>query len=170
MKGEGKMVFFKSKMKWVGLLGIFLSVFSLFTHFLLARYTEGGVSQYQASITIFSWRPIFENSDLSPNVTLLKLISCTSCTFSFNCLIFAVLLSSTLEIWVPPFQQDFGFCNSCALRFNYDSRFLFVFFLCLFSLCAYFLSYLFLCGFVFCFLSLDETQMGFFVSLPKINF
>ncbi|KAF7129804.1 hypothetical protein RHSIM_Rhsim10G0059900 [Rhododendron simsii] len=72
MKGEGKMGFFKSKMKWVGLLGIFLSVFSLFTHFLLARYTEGGVSQYQASITIFSWRPIFENSDLSPNSPLYR--------------------------------------------------------------------------------------------------
>lgn len=164
MKGEGKMVFFKSKMKWVGLLGIFLSVFSLFTHFLLARYTEGGVSQYQASITIFSWRPIFENSDLSPNVTLLKLISCTSCTFSFNCLIFTVLLSSTLEIWVPPFQQDFGFCNSCALRFNYDY---------LFSFYAYFLSVLIfflICFYVVLFSVFFLWMRPRWVSLPKINF
>lgn len=65
MKGEGKMVF-RSKLKWIGLVGLVLSAFSLFTHFLLARYTdEGGVSEYQAAITIFSWRPIFENADLS---------------------------------------------------------------------------------------------------------
>ncbi|XP_052195735.1 O-fucosyltransferase 27 isoform X2 [Diospyros lotus] len=64
MKGEGKMLF-KSRMKWVGLVGLVLSVFSLFTHFLLARYTERDASEYQASITIFSWRPVFENADLS---------------------------------------------------------------------------------------------------------
>ncbi|KAK9272340.1 hypothetical protein L1049_002711 [Liquidambar formosana] len=63
MKGEGKMVF-KSKMKWVALFGLVLSALSLFTHFLLARFTEEGTSEYQSSITIFSWRPIFENADL----------------------------------------------------------------------------------------------------------
>lgn len=65
MKGEGKMVF-KSKLKWVGLVGLVLSAFSLCTHFLLARYTDDeGISQYQSAITIFSWRPMFENADLS---------------------------------------------------------------------------------------------------------
>ncbi|KAA8530482.1 hypothetical protein F0562_005191 [Nyssa sinensis] len=63
MKGEGKMLF-RSKMKWVGLFGLVLSAFSIFTHFLLARYTGEGISEYQSSITIFSWRPIFENADL----------------------------------------------------------------------------------------------------------
>ncbi|KAL7141163.1 hypothetical protein ABFS83_08G035600 [Erythranthe nasuta] len=64
--GEGKAVVFRSKLKWVGLFGLVLSAFSLFTHFLLARYTDGfAVSEYKSSITIFSWRPIFENADLS---------------------------------------------------------------------------------------------------------
>lgn len=63
MKGESKMVF-KSKMKWVGLVGLVLSAFSIFIHLLLARYTEDGISDYQSSVTIFSWRPIFENADL----------------------------------------------------------------------------------------------------------
>ncbi|KAK2991683.1 hypothetical protein RJ640_028271 [Escallonia rubra] len=64
MKGEGKMVF-KSKLKWVGLVGLVLSAFSLFTHFLLARYTDGGFSEYPSAITIFSWRPVFEDVHLS---------------------------------------------------------------------------------------------------------
>lgn len=55
MKGEGKMVFM-SKMKWVGLVGLFLSAISLFVHFLLARFTFGGISEYQSTITIFSRR------------------------------------------------------------------------------------------------------------------
>lgn len=67
MKGEAKMVF-KSRMKWVGLVGLVLSAFSLFVHFLLARYTEDGISDYQSSVTIFSWRPIFENADLPRTV------------------------------------------------------------------------------------------------------
>ncbi|XP_028085148.1 O-fucosyltransferase 27 [Camellia sinensis] len=71
MKGEGKMVF-KSKLKWVGLVGLVLSAFSIFTHFLLARYTEQGISEFQASITIFSWRPLFENADLSTNSPLYR--------------------------------------------------------------------------------------------------
>ncbi|EEF36467.1 conserved hypothetical protein [Ricinus communis] len=53
MKGEGKMVI-KSRMKWVGLVGLVLSAFSLFT--------EEGIAEYQSSITIFSWRPIFETN------------------------------------------------------------------------------------------------------------
>ncbi|KAL5739320.1 hypothetical protein ACOSP7_028234 [Xanthoceras sorbifolium] len=64
MKGEGKMLL-KSKMKWVGLVGLILSVFSILVHILLARFTDDGVSDYQSSITIFSWRPIFENLDPS---------------------------------------------------------------------------------------------------------
>ncbi|KAI9181926.1 hypothetical protein LWI28_020116 [Acer negundo] len=44
MKGEGK-ILFKSKMKW----------------------PEDSVSDYQSSITIFSWRPIFET--LNPSRT-----------------------------------------------------------------------------------------------------
>ncbi|CAI9272615.1 unnamed protein product [Lactuca saligna] len=74
MKGDagGKMII-KSKLKWVGLVGLVLSALSLFTHFLLARYsyTEEGITEYQA-ITIFSWRPIFENADLSSNNKLYK--------------------------------------------------------------------------------------------------
>lgn len=73
-KGEGKIAFkIKSRLKWVGLVGLVLSTFSIFTHFLLARYTDGGVSEYQSSssVTIFSWRPIFENADLSNNVMCL---------------------------------------------------------------------------------------------------
>ncbi|XP_027075004.1 O-fucosyltransferase 27 isoform X1 [Coffea arabica] len=72
LKGDGKIAFkIKSRLKWVGLVGLVLSTFSILTHFLLARYTDGGVSEYQSSITIFSWRPIFENVDLSNNHFLL---------------------------------------------------------------------------------------------------
>ena len=72
LKGDGKIAFkIKSRLKWVGLVGLVLSTFSILTHFLLARYTDGGVSEYQSSITIFSWRPIFENVDLSNNVLCL---------------------------------------------------------------------------------------------------
>ncbi|XP_010999422.1 PREDICTED: uncharacterized protein At1g04910-like [Populus euphratica] len=66
MKGERKMVI-KSKMKWVGLVGLVLSAFSLFVHFLLARFTEEGTTDYQSSVTIFSWRPVFENPDFAKN-------------------------------------------------------------------------------------------------------
>ena len=58
----------KSKMKWVGLVGLVLSAFSLFVHFLLARFTQEGITDYQSSVTIFSWRPVFENPDFSKNV------------------------------------------------------------------------------------------------------
>ncbi|KAL8475924.1 hypothetical protein ACS0TY_028545 [Phlomoides rotata] len=71
--GEGKAVVFKSKLKWVSLFGLVLSTFSLFTHFLLARYTNGiAVSEYTSSITIFSWRPIFENADLPTPTALYR--------------------------------------------------------------------------------------------------
>ncbi|KAJ7971132.1 O-fucosyltransferase family protein [Quillaja saponaria] len=69
MKGEGKM---KSKMKWVGLIGLVLSAFSIFVHFLLARFTEESIAEYQSSITIFSWRPIFENAEFSRNSPLYR--------------------------------------------------------------------------------------------------
>ncbi|GAB2238134.1 hypothetical protein Droror1_Dr00016036 [Drosera rotundifolia] len=65
MKGgnvEGKMVM-KKKMKLFGLMGLCLSALSISVHFLLARYTDCGLSEYQSSVTIFSWRPI-ENADL----------------------------------------------------------------------------------------------------------
>ncbi|GAB4832460.1 O-fucosyltransferase 27 [Ancistrocladus abbreviatus] len=65
VKAEGKMLI-KTKMKCFGLMGLFLSAFSLAIHFLLARYTQYGLSDYQSSVTIFSWRPIFENADLRP--------------------------------------------------------------------------------------------------------
>lgn len=75
MKGEGKMVF-KSKMKWVGLIGLILSTFSLLVHIFLARFTEDGFSEYQSSVTIFSWRPIFENVEFSKTVSNVNQFSC----------------------------------------------------------------------------------------------
>lgn len=65
MKNVEKSMFFKSKLKWVALFGLILSAVSLFTHFLLARYTGKNIDGYQNLITIFSWRPIFDNADLS---------------------------------------------------------------------------------------------------------
>lgn len=50
----------KSKLKWVGLVGLVLSSLSISVHFFLARFTEHGFSEYQVSITIFSWRPVFD--------------------------------------------------------------------------------------------------------------
>ncbi|XP_004304190.1 PREDICTED: uncharacterized protein At1g04910 [Fragaria vesca subsp. vesca] len=64
MKGEGKMVL-KSKMKWVGLVGLVLSAISLFVHFLLARFTEEGFSEFHSSITIFPRRAIGESLNFS---------------------------------------------------------------------------------------------------------
>lgn len=78
MKGDvgGKMVI-KSKLKWVGLVGLVLSALSLVTHFHLARYSsytdEPLTTEYhQAITTIFSWRPIFENADLYPTSKLYR--------------------------------------------------------------------------------------------------
>lgn len=62
----------KSKLRLVGLVGLVLSAFSLFTHFLLARYTGEAISEYQSLITIFSWRPIFDNEDLLNTSPLYK--------------------------------------------------------------------------------------------------
>ncbi|PKI55340.1 hypothetical protein CRG98_024250 [Punica granatum] len=45
-----------------GEVGLILSSLSISVHFFLARFTEQGFSEYQASITIFSWRPIFETA------------------------------------------------------------------------------------------------------------
>ncbi|OIW07269.1 hypothetical protein TanjilG_08384 [Lupinus angustifolius] len=64
MKGEVKM---KSKLKWVALFGIVLSAFSIFTHFLLARFTQMGIADYQSSVTFFSWRPIFQTPHFPTN-------------------------------------------------------------------------------------------------------
>ncbi|KZV21022.1 hypothetical protein F511_17502 [Dorcoceras hygrometricum] len=73
--GGEKGVFFKSRLKWVGLIGLVLSAVSLFAHFLLARYTYGfAASEYHqsSSITIFSWRPIFENADFSSDTAFYR--------------------------------------------------------------------------------------------------
>ena len=59
----------KSKMKWVGLVGLFLSAISLFVHFLLARFTEGAAaSEFHSSITIFPRRAIGESLNFSKTV------------------------------------------------------------------------------------------------------
>ncbi|EPS74666.1 hypothetical protein M569_00088, partial [Genlisea aurea] len=61
--GEGKSPIFRSRLKWVGLLGLILSAVSLSAHFLLARYSLGfAASDFKSSITIFTWRPVFENA------------------------------------------------------------------------------------------------------------
>lgn len=67
----GKMVI-KSKLKWVALFGLVLSAFSLFAHFLLARYTGESIPGYETSITIFSWRPRFDNGDLSKTSSIYR--------------------------------------------------------------------------------------------------
>ncbi|GMH04386.1 hypothetical protein Nepgr_006225 [Nepenthes gracilis] len=54
----------KKRMKLFVLMGLFLSAFSLSIHFLLAGYTEYGLSDRQSLVSIVSWRPIFENADL----------------------------------------------------------------------------------------------------------
>ncbi|CAI9109920.1 OLC1v1009849C1 [Oldenlandia corymbosa var. corymbosa] len=73
MKGEGKIAFkIKSRIKWVFLIGLIFSTFSISIHFLLARYTDWGVSEYQSSVTIFSWRPIFQNVDPTANNLLYR--------------------------------------------------------------------------------------------------
>ncbi|KAJ4973999.1 hypothetical protein NE237_007173 [Protea cynaroides] len=66
----GKML--KSKMKWVALVGLVLSIFSLCAHFLLALYTGKSISVYETSIRIFTWRPIFENADLSRSSSMYR--------------------------------------------------------------------------------------------------
>ena len=100
MKGESKMVF-KSKMKWVGLVGLVLSAFSIFIHLLLARYTEDGISDYQSSVTIFSWRPIFENADLPRTVmcthTPLKISPFSFCFLGFPLFSMSMWLSCGLN-------------------------------------------------------------------------
>lgn len=68
MKGEGKMVL--SKMKWVGLVGLVLSVVSLFVHFLLARFTDEGTAEYQSTVTIFSRRSFAEDISRTVSATL----------------------------------------------------------------------------------------------------
>lgn len=80
----------KSKIKWVGLVGIVLSAFSIFIHFLLARFTQLSVSDYQSSITIFSWRPIFDKPDFPTNVC--KKILTFLFTFSTPHFLFLILL------------------------------------------------------------------------------
>lgn len=57
-----------SRLKWVGLVGLVLSAISLFFHFFLARFTEDGYIEYQSSIIVFSWRPIFENANFPRTV------------------------------------------------------------------------------------------------------
>ncbi|EFH53468.1 hypothetical protein ARALYDRAFT_484728 [Arabidopsis lyrata subsp. lyrata] len=71
MKGEGK-VFLKSRMKWIGLLGLFLSAFSLLVHFLLAGFTDDSISDYSIPVTIFSWRPVFDNPRFARHTPLYR--------------------------------------------------------------------------------------------------
>ncbi|KAK9114857.1 hypothetical protein Syun_021654 [Stephania yunnanensis] len=63
LSSEEKM-FLKSRLKWVALVGLLLSLLSLSTYLLLAVYTGRRVFAYHTSITIFSWRPIFGNAHL----------------------------------------------------------------------------------------------------------
>ena len=92
MKGEGKMV---SKMKWVGLVGLVLSAFSLFTHFLLARFSEEGVVEYQSSITLFSWRPIFETA-FFPRTVMCKCFNFFSFLFPLLLLLYPLCFESEI--------------------------------------------------------------------------
>ncbi|KAG7559314.1 GDP-fucose protein O-fucosyltransferase [Arabidopsis thaliana x Arabidopsis arenosa] len=71
MKGEGK-VFLKSRMKWIGLLGLVLSAFSLLVHFLLAGFTDDSISDYSIPVTIFSWRPVFDNPRFARHTPLYR--------------------------------------------------------------------------------------------------
>ncbi|XP_057522063.1 O-fucosyltransferase 27-like isoform X1 [Amaranthus tricolor] len=78
MKVEGK----KGRMKWGGFVMILsLTIFSLFTLLLLARYTlrqsngfdNGGYDFHPfSSFSIFAWKPIFGTSDLPRNSPLYK--------------------------------------------------------------------------------------------------
>lgn len=115
MKGEGKMVL-KSKMKWVGLVGLVLSAISLFVHFLLARFTEEGVSEFHSSITIFPRRAIGESLNfsktviaLSPQRSHLSLFLCVSC---LNSLIKILFLSIFDLLIVPKCFVFLGFRSS----------------------------------------------------------
>eukprot|EP00268_Persea_americana_P007033 TRINITY_DN12586_c0_g1_i4.p2 TRINITY_DN12586_c0_g1~~TRINITY_DN12586_c0_g1_i4.p2 ORF type:complete len:104 (-),score=22.75 TRINITY_DN12586_c0_g1_i4:278-589(-) len=67
----GKMVF-KSKLRWVALVGLVLSSLSLFSHFLLAEYTGESIVGGQSLITIFSWRPRFENTEVPKTSALYR--------------------------------------------------------------------------------------------------
>lgn len=67
----GKMVF-KSKLRWVALVGLVLSALSLFSHFLLAEYTGESIVGGQSLITIFSWRPKFENTEVAKTSALYR--------------------------------------------------------------------------------------------------
>ena len=80
MKVEGK----KGRMKWGGFVMILsLTIFSLFTLLLLARYTlrqsngfdNGGYDFHPfSSFSIFAWKPIFGTSDLPRNVMSSQLL------------------------------------------------------------------------------------------------
>ncbi|KAL8171511.1 hypothetical protein V2J09_023315 [Rumex salicifolius] len=60
VKGGGK-VGMMTRTKWVGLVGVFLSVFSLSTHFLLAKYTDYGGNSEISPVTVFD-KTISRNS------------------------------------------------------------------------------------------------------------
>ncbi|KAK4798833.1 hypothetical protein SAY86_031159 [Trapa natans] len=68
MKGEGK-TGMKSKLKWVALAGLLLSFLSISIHFFLAMFTDHGFSDYQASVTFFSWQPIIESASSIPKTS-----------------------------------------------------------------------------------------------------
>jgi hypothetical protein len=123
MKEEGKMVL-NSRLKWVGLVGLVLSAISLFIHFLLARFTEDGYTEYQSSIIVFSWRPIFGNANFPRTVmrkylptkinSFFLLSSFTPLSFCFErshgihafwmwCLTSLIIVHLVFCCWVPEF-------------------------------------------------------------------
>lgn len=66
------MFFLKSRMKWIGLLGLVLSAFSLLVHFLLAGFTDDSISDYSIPVTLFSWRPVFDNPRFNRHTPLYR--------------------------------------------------------------------------------------------------
>ncbi|KAH9331172.1 hypothetical protein KI387_003280, partial [Taxus chinensis] len=56
---------FTSKRKWTALIGLVLSVPSLFTHlFLFARYSSRDLLDDRPISEVFHWRPVFDTTDL----------------------------------------------------------------------------------------------------------
>lgn len=59
---------FKSKFRWIVLVGLVLSVLSLATHFILANYSSADLVQYTPILTIFNWRPVVESEEFHHRV------------------------------------------------------------------------------------------------------
>ena len=106
-----------SRLKWVGLVGLVLSAISLFIHFLLARFTDDGYIEYQSSIIVFSWRPIFGNSNFPRNV-MCKYTYLPRSMLSFR-LLYSIVLSLCFETrpqcsyFLNRVFSHFHCCSSC---------------------------------------------------------